>query len=225
MKKDGFLRICTYNILHGQMTGGDEALIGRALADLDADIVGLQEVDVGTARVCGRDVLSIVAAAGGYPYYAFARAIPLGDGEYGTAVLSRYPIRSFTVTPLPSKGVEGRSLGHAVIDVDGKPLDFFNTHVAYENLEARTRHLSLVAEETARCDRYLLTGDFNTEELSELAVFAGYETVNPRALGSYYPKGWAIDHILVPTGTRVENVQMPTLPYSDHYPVLADVYL
>lgn len=223
MESKTCLRICTYNILHGMMTEGDEALIGRALADIGADIVGLQEVDRGTDRVGGRDVLAIIAEAGGYPYCAFARAISIPGGEYGTAVLSRYPIRSFTVTPLPSDGVEGRSMGHAVIGVDGETLDFFNTHVSYESREARSLQLARIRKELEACERYVLTGDFNTEDLGELSVLEGCETVNPCRFASFYSTRVAIDHIFVPTGTEIRDVQMPHLPYSDHYPIVADV--
>lgn len=225
MTRNRRVRVGTYNILHGKLTDGNEGLIGQALREADADIVGLQEVDVGTARVGGRDVLRTVAEAGGYPYFAFCRAIELEGGEYGTAVLSRYPILSFAVTPLPSKNVEGRSLGHAVIDLGGETLDFFNTHVSYKSPVARRIQLACVADEVRGCERYILTGDFNTEDLSELAVFTGQETLNPRAFVTHYPTGVAIDHILVPAGTRAENVQMPTWSYSDHYPLIADIYL
>ena len=226
MKKDGFLRICTYNILHGQMTGGDEGLIGRALADLDADIVGLQEVDVNTARVEGRDVLSLVAAAGGYPYYAFAKAIPLGGGEYGTAILSRFPITSFSVTPLPGmEGCEDRSIGHAVIDLDGEALDVFNTHLAYESNDLRRIQLRVIAPMLEQVGKFVLMGDFNLEDVEELAVFKGARTLNERAYPTYYPSGWAIDHIVIPASVASGRVEMPTPLYSDHYPLVADLYL
>ncbi len=38
-----------------------------------------------------------ISELAGYEYYAFSKAISLGDGEYGTAILSRYPIESFEV--------------------------------------------------------------------------------------------------------------------------------
>ena len=220
------VRICTYNIFHGDRTKEDPGVIGRALREAGAEIVGLQEVDIGTERMQGQDVLRAVAEAGGYPYYAFCHAIDLGSGEYGTAVLSLYPIRSFTVTPLPSDGEEERSLGHAVIELeDGETIDFFNTHVSYLGAKERKEQLALVAKEIRVCERYLLTGDFNTEDESELSVFEGSETLNPRVFPTYYPRSIAIDHIFVPAGTRAEGAQMPVWEYSDHYPLLADVYL
>jgi len=225
MREGRCVRICTYNVLHGKMTDGNEVLIGHALKGVNADIVGLQEVDVGTRRIGGRDLLRIIAAAGEYPYFAFCRAIDLEGGEYGTAVLSRYPILTFAAVPLPSKGEEGRSLGHAVIDPGEERLDFFNTHLSYTSVEERAEQLSFVAAEVRSVGRYILTGDFNTEDTQALALFEGNETLNPRAFLTYYPTGIAIDHILVPKGTRAENVQMPTWTYSDHYPLIADVYL
>ena len=72
MEKGRLLRVCTYNILHGMMVEGNEERIGEFLKETGAEIVGLQEVDVGTERVGGRDILKIMAEAGGIPYYAFA---------------------------------------------------------------------------------------------------------------------------------------------------------
>ena len=69
------LRIGTYNIWHAGRVKEDVGALGRALAGLELDIVGLQEVDVKTARMDGLDTLKIIAEAGGYPYYAFAKAL------------------------------------------------------------------------------------------------------------------------------------------------------
>ena len=79
--------------------------------------------------------------------------------------------------------------------------------------------------ELRKCPRAVLTGDFNTQDTEELSLFEGYVTVNPRRFGSFYSNGAAIDHIFVPEGTRAENTRMLILPYSDHYPIVSDVYL
>jgi len=223
MKKT--IRIGTYNIFHAGLVKDDVGMIGRALSDMELDIAGLQEVDVCTDRMNGMDTLKMIAEAGGYPYYAFAKALDLPGGGYGTAIVSRYPIVSMETRALYSEGVEPRSIGYSVIDIDGKQLKFFNTHVSYENREVRGRQLAEIAAMTAECDEFVLTGDFNTADLSEFAVLANVTTVNPSRFGSFYQTGSAIDHIFLTEGITCTDVQMPRLELSDHYPIRADVVL
>ena len=226
MEKGRLLRVCTYNILHGMMVEGNEERIGEFLKETGAEIVGLQEVDRFTARVGGRDILKTVAEAGGFPYYAFARAIDIGAGEYGTAILSHHPITSFSVTPLPGmEDCEDRSIGHAVIELDGEALHFFNTHLAFENLELKRRQLQFIAPMIADLDRFILMGDFNLFDCAELKVLTNARTLNEAAYPTYYPRQEAIDHIMIPPTVTVGRVEMPTPTYSDHYPLVAELYL
>ena len=226
MEKGRLLRVCTYNILHGMMVEGNEERIGEFLKETGAEIVGLQEVDRFTARVGGRDILKTVAEAGGFPYYAFARAIDIGAGEYGTAILSHHPITSFSVTPLPGmEDCEDRSIGHAVIELDGEALHFFNTHLAFENLELKRRQLQFIAPMIADLDRFILMGDFNLFDCAELKVLTNARTLNEAAYPTYYPRQEAIDHIMIPPTVTAGRVEMPTPTYSDHYPLVAELYL
>jgi len=53
------IRVLTYNIHHGKGVDGklDFARIGRVIREAKPDIVSLQEVDVRTERVGGRDTV------------------------------------------------------------------------------------------------------------------------------------------------------------------------
>lgn len=217
------LRIGTYNIWHAGRVKEDVGALGRALAGLELDIVGLQEVDVKTARMDGLDTLKIIAEAGGYPYYAFAKALDLSGGGYGTAIVSRYPIVSARTKPLYSADLEPRAIGCYVIDINEKKLPFFNTHVSYESKEIREKQLAEIAALTAACDEFILTGDFNTAELSEFEVLSNVSTVNPNQFPSFYKTESAIDHIFLTKNIVCTNAQMPRLDLSDHYPLWAEV--
>ncbi len=223
MKK---IRICTYNIWHAELVKENVGAVGRALSEMGAEIVGLQEVDVGTARMNGMDTLAIIAEAGGYPYYGFSKALDLSGGGYGTAILSRYPIESFASFALPRSGdTEPRAYGHAVINVDGVRIDLINTHTSYECVEARVPQFSVLAELCRNRSRLILTGDLNTEDEEELAVFENLTTVNPKRFASFYPRRIAIDHIMLTDAFTCTDAQMPHLEMSDHYPIWADVEL
>jgi hypothetical protein len=117
------LCIGSYNIWHAGRVKEDVGAIGRYLSAQRADLVGLQEVDVGTTRMDGMDTLAVIAKAGGYPYYAFTKAFDFGGGGYGTAVLSRFPILDVQTVPLYSAKLEPRAFCHAVIDLGDRRLD------------------------------------------------------------------------------------------------------
>ena len=105
------LRIGSYNIQHGALASGDLTLIGDVIKNARLDICGIQEVDLGTARVNGADQPALLAAAAGMEYYRFTRSIDYRGGEYGTLILSHYPIEEFTATKLYSGEKEGRAVG------------------------------------------------------------------------------------------------------------------
>ena len=69
------LRIASYNIRNGHDVHHDMSLLASDILSVGADVVGLQEVDVGTSRVGGRNTLTELAAALGWEHYAFCRAI------------------------------------------------------------------------------------------------------------------------------------------------------
>ena len=80
------IRVASYNIRHGHDAGLDMAVIARDILAVQPDIVGLQEVDVHTTRVHGRDTLAELAKAADFAHYAFCRAIDFAGGEYGKLV-------------------------------------------------------------------------------------------------------------------------------------------
>ncbi|OIP45736.1 MAG: endonuclease [Deltaproteobacteria bacterium CG23_combo_of_CG06-09_8_20_14_all_60_8] len=87
-------RIISYNI--HRAIGVDRRFrperIATILAHYDADIVLLQEVDVGAPRSQGLNLASELAGRLAYPHYAVGLNVQLRQGMYGNATLSRYPI-------------------------------------------------------------------------------------------------------------------------------------
>lgn len=210
------ITVATFNIKHGA-DGLDK--VAGAIRSVSPDIVGLEEVDVGCSRSNNVDEPAEIARLAGFDHYAFSKAISLGDGEYGTAILSRYPIVSFEVVPLdPGRG-EGRSVGHAVINVEGVALDVLVTHLSYEDREARGRQLEYINAMLDGFDRYVLTGDFNSFELEEIYKTGGYYFVNRP--GRQYDtfrrfSGYAPDNIVVSEGFTELSSGVSDAEGSDH---------
>ncbi|MBO4322955.1 MAG: endonuclease/exonuclease/phosphatase family protein [Clostridia bacterium] len=216
------LKIASFNIQHGAQQGLDA--VAATLKEADADIVGLQEVDFKTSRVSGVDQPAVIAQKAGYEYYRFIRAIDYKGGEYGTAILSKYPIVSFEVIRLEAGTYEGRSFGHAVIETPGGNIDFFNTHLSYEDKSTRTGQFETIAKKASECPVYLLTGDFNTADYSEFAHFTGASMIcnDIRSYGTFPGSGKGIDNIVFRGNFSERNSGIIVNGSSDHYLLWAE---
>ncbi|MBR0235858.1 MAG: endonuclease/exonuclease/phosphatase family protein [Clostridia bacterium] len=167
--------LATFNIKHGA-EGLDK--VAQAIYDVSPDIIGLEEVDVGCERSGYYDEPAELAKMAKLGHYAFFKAISLGEGEYGTAILSRYPILSFDAFQLESGGGERRSVGHAVVDIDGMKLDVFVTHLSYEDRTVRISQMKTIGKMLSGCESYALMGDFNCFDLGEITNLGGAYYVN-----------------------------------------------
>lgn len=113
------MRIATFNLLHGRSPDDGRVDVGRlaaAVKSLDADVLGLQEVDRDQPRSLGADLTAVAAEAMGAPEHQFVAALSgtpggtwmaatgdeqPGSASYGVALLSRYPVISWRVVRLP----------------------------------------------------------------------------------------------------------------------------
>ena len=163
------LKVGSYNILHGQEVDFDASRIAADILACDLDVVGLQEVDNGTRRTGGRDLLRQIAEACGYEHYAFFSAMDFDGGEYGIGIISKYPIKCMDKKQLTViGGTEPRVLAHAVIEVSGIEIDFFNTHLSYETPEIRATQLAEILDAMGDSRTAVLTGDFNVLSTAEI---------------------------------------------------------
>lgn len=117
-----YLTIVSYNIKSLKLSL--EGVVD-VLRQLDGDIVGLQEVDYYSMDTGNVDQTEFLARKLGYNHYYFANCM----GNYGTAILSRYPMKITEHTYSDYVGSEVRKYARAEVDVDGKELVFYNTHL------------------------------------------------------------------------------------------------
>ena len=158
------IKIMTYNMASGAKTLKiDASNTAAAIKKVSPDLVALQEVDVNTARSGNVDQIKIISEITGY-YSYFAKTIDFDGGDYGIAILSKYPIIYTHVLQLPSSD-EQRVALITKIDVPNfdVPITFINTHTDWhENPETRMSQIYAI-------DEYLLDvrgikimcGDFN----------------------------------------------------------------
>jgi endonuclease/exonuclease/phosphatase family metal-dependent hydrolase len=231
------LRIATYNIKHGR--GMDDsvdlartAFVLRALAP---DIVGLQEVDRNVRRSGGVDEPSVLGAMLDMQH-AFGAFMPYQGGEYGLAVLSRFPITRATPIRLPDGNEPRVALAAELRLPDGRALMVVNVH--FDWVENDTFRLEQAAALTSVLDTlrmpYVLLGDFNDEPGSRtLALFQARATevkkpASDRFTFSSTEPLKEIDFVFVaPAGAWRAIGARPVAERlaSDHRPVIAEVEL
>ncbi len=225
----------SFNIIGVQ---SDPAAIAATIRELDADIVGLQEVAPESSAWLKRELADM------YPYQAH---YPLPTVQ-GVALLSRYPIgeqRAFT--PLRRSPLQLR----AEVDVTGRPVAVYVIHLTppgnkllpvIYTTERRDRELAMLQSEYLAREEgpVIVLGDFNMTDLS-----TSYRTMAEqfndafraagRGFGFTFPAGYAFG--AMPRLLRIDYVwytdDLTALAAragsdsgtSDHYPVIADLAL
>jgi len=158
-------RVMTYNIHHGEGVDGkvDLERIATVITNAGADLVALQEVDRGVRRTQGRDLPAELARLTGLTC-VFSNNFAYQGGEYGNAILSRFPILSATNTLYRMlRPEEQRGLLQAVVRVAERELVFAVTHIDYRPDEAErlTNVFEIHGLFAATRRPVLLCGDFN----------------------------------------------------------------
>lgn len=230
-------RAMTFNIRHGEGADGqiDLARIAEVVAAEGADLVALQEVDRGVERTARRDLPAELAALTGMTVI-FSNNFPFQGGEYGNAVLTRFPVKRWTNTYLRMlRAGEQRGVLQVVVDAHGRDLLFLCTHIDYRPDDAE--RLQNVAQFREVLDQYeglpaLFGGDFNdtpgsrtyqamAELFDDVWVAAGEGdgfTIPSRGPAK------RIDYLWVRKGSPLHPTRawVPDTDASDHRPLTAE---
>jgi endonuclease/exonuclease/phosphatase family metal-dependent hydrolase len=167
------IKVLTYNIHHANPPSRPDVIdldaIAKVINEQQPHFVALQEVDVHTGR-SGREVHEAEALAARTGMHAyFTKGIPYDGGEYGVAVLSRYPIQEGKGYNLPSAaGLKGEPRALCTVTAklpDGRRIMMASTHL--DVLKTDTNRL-LQIREIARILGasklpVILAGDFNAK--------------------------------------------------------------
>ena len=161
------LRILSYNIHHAEGVDGklDVPRIAQVILSVEPDLVALQEVDKNTTRT-GKVNQDIELARLTKMNSVFGSNITFQGGQYGNAILSKFPIiknKNFLLPNVDSG--EQRGLLRSQIQISNKEnVLFFSTHLDHRrsdterlaSAEAINQIISLDNKSPA-----ILAGDFN----------------------------------------------------------------
>ena len=166
------IRVMAYNVHHCNPPSKpgliDIDAIAKAIKDQNPDLVALQEIDVNTLR-SGKFNQAEEIAKKLDMHFFFAKAIDHEGGDYGVAILSKYPLSDTKINRLPTEeGTKGepRVLATAKIKLpNGKVILFGSTHLdaqkAPVNRELQIKEVNRIAAEEEL--PFIIAGDFNAQ--------------------------------------------------------------
>lgn len=218
------MRVATFNIQHGRTSAGDVdvPVLVATVVGLHADIVGLQEVDVGVARSGRIDQAAVVAHDTGMDV-AFGKASRIGwRGRFGNALLARRPITDVEVMRLPRGSGRGERRSALLASVDGVAVAV--THLSVWPPDTWFQLAAVVEALGRRPEPRVLLGDLNVPPFHVVPrvraaglVLAGGPPTFPADVPTI-----RIDHVAA-AGLRVGDVTVVPTPVSDHRPLVVDL--
>jgi endonuclease/exonuclease/phosphatase family metal-dependent hydrolase len=232
--------VLSFNIRHCEGVDGvlDVERIARVIRRSGAEIVGLQEVDrhFGERSQWEDQATELGRMLGYHVAYGVNQDLdPPAPGrpraQYGTAVLSCYPIVQWGNTLLfRSPGAEQRGLLHAEIDVRGVSLHVFTTHLDFFSEFDRRQQAEEIVELIGDAGPTVLLGDFNATPGTSVIETVGaafqdsWSALGRRTVATFPADApeRCIDYIFASCGATPVSIDLvldePTA--SDHLPVL-----
>jgi endonuclease/exonuclease/phosphatase family metal-dependent hydrolase len=238
------VHVLVYNVHAGKDAAGrdNHQRVADVVTSSGADIVLLQEVDKGTRRSGGVDQPAEYAKRTGF-HVAFGRSLDYDGGEYGIALLSRWPIRRDTAIHLVVNPPQERSGGsyeprvahRATIAAPDGEIVVLNTHIdasaddRWRLQEGRAISAIVRDIKSSGAKRILVGGDFNSTPESAVQVelrsngFTDAWQRCGKGPEMTYPADSSrkrIDYLFLIAGAECTEATVLDTQASDHRPVL-----
>ena len=226
--------VASYNIHQCLGTDGrrDPGRISRVILELDAQVIGLQEVNSKSGGGSEEAQMDYLAQATGLKA-VLGPTMRRGDSHYGNVLLSSYPIAEIRHLDLSVPGREPRGAIDARLDIQGQAVRVIVTHLGLTASErrhqvARLKHV--LGEE--REQPLILLGDTNewfplSRAIRILQRCLGETPAKP-TFPAWFPL-LALDRIWVRPRGALEAVRVNKSPLartaSDHLPLKVTVAL
>jgi endonuclease/exonuclease/phosphatase family metal-dependent hydrolase len=241
------MKILQWNVWYQERA----ANVLKLLEEVQADIVCLQECTINNPTYnVNIDVPGLLAEKLGY-YKYFVPVYPdTGDGLYGNAILSRYPILSsrnvFTQigkSNTTDYSQESRVYIELVLDTPTGPLTVGTTHMSYVHkfavTDAKKRETDMLVHELSKNkERFYFSGDLNAlpesyvlQEVSKVLTHVGPDVVqNTWDTKNFNYEGfvggalhWRLDYCFATPDIAVVSSKIIPTEYSDHLPIVVTI--
>ncbi len=210
-------------------------LLKDFLKAADADIIGLQEVKDDDPK---RDVIGFLTGLG--YQHIFARTEKEWEGKvyrHGPAIFSKLPIVHSETYFLDDK--DQYVAVRADVEVNGKVLHIFSTHLVHTHQKPSTQQETQVAQliEKLPADRVVVVGDFNASPQStaiqEMNKVLTDTDPSASPTWSMHPEGCLtcnpqvvdirLDYIFVSRDLKASSFLVGKSVASDHLPITIDL--
>ena len=226
------LKIMSFNVCRsGELTHYSVVPFANLIQQYQPDIIALQELDYKTTRNTGIDFATKLGAALGM-FPVFGRTIFYQGGEYGIAVLSKYPFLSVKTEPLPSPAGTKEQRAVLITEIrlpSGQDIRFASTHLdhstdAIGSVMASALNTFLLKDDTPT----IVGGDFNAKpetgtianEMQQWKRFCNNDPTSPNDPTS------KIDYLFGYPKERCRTISYQVIVktgISDHCPIVAEV--
>jgi len=194
------LTIMTYNIQQGNDSSGEQSYL-RQLANIQnvaPDILAIQEGDSTRISLNNVDLIRFFADRLGYYSYYGPTTV---TGSYGTAILSRFPLKN-TLSVFTYSDQDENGTAEAQIEVEGRTFTIYNVHPDGTD-DAKLALARAVLDRASTQSNVIILGDFNMRDYD-----AGYKLID-----SVYTNSWMS---VYPTGINIAGLDMTGKNRIDH---------
>ena len=228
------LRVATYNVhaCVGTDRRHDPDRVAAVVAELDADVVALQEFTYAAGvAIETREPVELVALDG--YQCALGPTREIATRCFGNALLTRHPIVDVHRLDLSLDGREPRGALAATVDVGGTHVHLLATHLGLRVRERRFQVAQVLAYlEAVRHSIVVVLGDFNDwvpgRSVSQALDRRLGRARRLRSFPAAYPM-FSLDRIWMHPAAALQRVVVHTSALarraSDHLPVVADIDL
>lgn len=228
------LRLATYNVHScvGRDGRRDPDRVSHVIAELDADVIAIQEFTYPMDLAIETRKLTGLAALDGYEC-ALGPTLERRSNRFGNLLLTRHPIRELQRINLSMDRREPRGALAVTIDVGGTELHVLATHLGLKLRERELQVRKILEHVEAQTTGLLaVMGDFNDWLPGRSVVHVLEAKFGASPSPCTFPVFWPLlplDRIWVQPGASLRSMEAHDSPLakvaSDHLPLVAVVDL
>ncbi|MGN1032343.1 MAG: endonuclease/exonuclease/phosphatase family protein [Intestinibacter sp.] len=219
------IKIISYNI----HSGTDRNMIPTLFDTINflkkskADIICLQEVN--ESSKVGFQVSSLKEELNMYSH--FGANVVNNNANYGLATYTKYKIIDKKHVYLSSTK-EQRGFLHTTVKVKNKNLNIINVHLGLDDKERKKQVEELKSYITSlKKDYFIILGDFNEGNISfnDEIIIDVAEELNKSNILTFSMGLDRIDYMFVSNNIKIESYEVLIKNMSDHYPIVAKIFI